>query len=119
MTVEAINQTNYRVATANIGLKNVLLDDYTWSKEYSPETNTVDIRSKVALDAGNYTIKNDGTVISGINLGQPQPIVILNKNENLLQGTKPKPRKFLKSKMLSKPKNQNQQEIALQVCGNL
>ncbi len=83
MTVEAINQTNYRVATANIGLKNVLLDDYTWSKEYSPETNTVDIRSKVALDAGNYTIKNDGTVISGINLGQPQPIVILNKNENL------------------------------------
>lgn len=83
MTVEAINQTNYRVATANIGLKNVLLDDYTWSKEYSPETDTVDIRSKVALDAGNYTIKNDGTVISGINLGQPQPIVILNKNENL------------------------------------
>ncbi len=88
MKVGLVNQLSFRatdvptIEKQDISwFKNILTDNYSWSKTYSPEKDEVSIQSKVAYDAGSYTITNDGTVISGINLGKPEPTVVLEKNK--------------------------------------
>lgn len=94
MKVGLVNQIGFKAAepqTDNVkdnnsyvsGLKSILTDDYAWDKTYNPEKDEVVITNKVMTDAGSYTIQNDGTVISGINLGKPEPSVVLEKNQNM------------------------------------
>lgn len=64
-------------------LKNILADDYAWSKKYYPKEDVVIVASKIATDMGTYTIQNDGTVISDVNYAQRQPIVVIEKNKNM------------------------------------
>lgn len=94
MKVGLVNQIGFRAAGTqtgnadapkNLGLKDVLTNDCTWSKTYNPEKDEVDINSIVATDMGSYTIKNDGTVISrpGYTPVKQEPEVVLEKNQNL------------------------------------